>query len=566
MVLTTLIPVTAWAADELPEGWAPCSISELSGSWTQVDGKNNIAISFVTPTQMTKYDNEKGMYVTEDMTAEITKIVLQRSTYDMYNYRTIKTFENPAKGVKLEFTDEGLNYGKWDYNVLVYVGNTTSDPWDWNAKATFVAGQIPAGIDNITSAINDNTVTLSFTVPETDTYGNPLNMDVNATVTEIVFSGMMPTPVTVKTVNNVAKGQPLDIEIQNVANGSHYYTVTLSTAAGDGDGYGIDVFVGKDKPGSPENITAAVTDEGVVLTWEAPMRGEEGGDFGDPSDLTYNVYRKTNQYEDGVKIASAIKALTFTDNINPDSETLYIYDVEAVNAQGASMRASSQSVVLGPASSLPYIEGFNGDNGNTFDHGTTTRAYSGNYCTWYVANSIYVNDDNSNVTPYSGTGLAYAMYSNWFAMSQWDAFTTGNINFADAVSPTCSFYLYDISNGGSDMKLKVQTSADGTTFDDAYTMDLGKAETTGWVKVTAKLPTLRGAARGQVRICSVVDGKNIYPVVIDELLINDDTTDSINAIGITNTESTAAYNLQGQRVGKAHKGLVIINGKKFITK
>ena len=42
-------------------------------------------------------------------------------------------------------------------------------------------------------------------------------------------------------------------------------------------------------------------------------------------------------------------------------------------------------------------------------------------------------------------------------------------------------------------------------------------------------------------------------------------TDGINAV-VNNTENGAAYNLAGQKVDAAYKGIVIVNGKKYINK
>lgn len=563
ILFLTLMATTAMA--QLPEGWQPCGVSELAGTWSRVDGKNNIVLSFVAPSQMQSYNPETWMYDYQDLGADITKIEVRRSEYDMYDYQLIKTFENPKKGEAITFTDEDVAYGRWDYSVLVYVGETTSDEWDWNCKTTVVAGQIPAEIDDLVTIVYGNKVTFTFTVPTIDTDGNPLDMAVNATLSEMVFSGMMPMPVDVATKENVKPGESVSIVVENAADGSHSYTVSLSTVAGSNDGYFADVFVGSDLPGEPSNANATISGEGVVITWEAPMSGQEGGDFGDPEGLTYNVYRKANVFEDGELIASELKALTFTDVVSPAEETKFFYDIAAVNARGEGMHATTNAVVLGPASKLPYAEGFEAGGGYEFDHSTISKDYSGFYCTWNVANSIFINDDYSNVEPHTGIGLAYAMYNNFLSMSQWDAFTTGNIDFSEANNPVCSFYLFDIANGGSDMKLKVQVSADGTNFTDAKTMTLGQAETSGWTKVEVSLAALKGAAKGQVRICSEVDGQNIYPVVIDDLLIADVDATGINSVGSTASDD-AIYNLQGQRVSAAKAGIFIKNGKKVVIK
>ena len=48
--------------------------------------------------------------------------------------------------------------------------------------------------------------------------------------------------------------------------------------------------------------------------------------------------------------------------------------------------------------------------------------------------------------------------------------------------------------------------------------------------------------------------------------IDGQDTDAITAIEIFETMSEGIYNLQGQKVNKAQKGVYIVNGKKVVVK
>lgn len=574
-----LLLVSAVANAQLPSGYTPCAVSDMSGKWIVDGDKNNVELSFTTPTQATKYDMGKQDYVFIDMEADITKVVVQRITDNFASIVTVGQIDAPAKGEELSFTDKDLQYGAYMYRVIVYVGSTHSNEWDWTAIKTVVVGQIPADFEDkdVSATVEGNKVTLRYTIPTLSTLGEPLVMDVNCTVSEMTGSEP-PTYVDLTTQQNVTPGQEYSHVIENAKNGTHTYCLQASTLSGANNGiyrYCINVFVGQDLPGQVGNAQAKLTDEGVVITWEAPVRGQNGGDMGDPALFKYNIVRKTNIFDGaGVTVASGISELSYTDKVSTSKETTYIYEISAVNAQGEGAGSFTNSIFVGEASTLPFIDNFDtiDQYGNISFDRMWQKDYTGYYCTWYTSGAgFYINENNANVQPHNGNGLAYAMYSSWGVTDKWDALTSGYINFSDAAYPVLTLWIYDINNDGSDMTLSIQTITESVNVTTEKEIHLGEAESDGWVKHTVLLPSLSNAASGQIRLRTDAHGSKCYAVVIDELLVenNESIYTGINAVLPSATSVIAngkTYSVSGQQVSPSYTGIVIKDGKKYIRK
>lgn len=573
-----LLLLSAVAHAQLPSGYTPCAVSDMKGEWKQEGDKNNVVLTFTTPTQASKYDMSLQDYVFIDMDADISKVVVQRITDNFNTIVTVAVIETPGKGEALKFTDEDMQYGSYMYRAIVYVGAVHSNEWDWTAIKTVIVGQIPAdfGDEDVSAKIDGNKVTLSYKIPEVSSLGEPLVMDVNCTVSEMTGSEP-PTYVDLATQKNVTPGQKYTYVIENARNGSHTYCFQASTLSGVNNGtyrYCINVFVGQDVPGQVRNAKAKLTDDGVVVTWNTPVRGQNGGDMGDPSLFTYNIIRKTSIFDGGgVSVASGISELSFTDHVSSTKETTYLYEIMAVNSVGEGPGMFTNSVFVGNATDLPYTDNFDSQDvyGNISFDRVWQKDYSGYYCSWYTTGGgFYINDKNPNVQPHNGEGLAYAMYSNWGTTDKWDALTSGHINFSEAEYPVLTLWIYDINNGGSDMTLSIQAITESINETTEAEIHLGEADEDGWVKHTVLLPSLRNVPSGQIRLRTDAHGSKCYAVVIDELLV--ENNESIyTGIGVVKNEGTVitdgkTYSVSGQLVSPSYSGIVIKDGKKYIRK
>lgn len=141
----------------------------------------------------------------------------------------------------------------------------------------------------------------------------------------------------------------------NVPYASYKYTVVPFNAAGEGLKEARTVFVGRDLPGAPLNVSLTATGSEATITWDAPATGSNGTWF-DPSTLTYDVTR----LPDNVTVATGLTVTTCTDVVS--TARGYSYVVTACNAEGVGLSATSNILTFGPALALPYIADFDDIN------------------------------------------------------------------------------------------------------------------------------------------------------------------------------------------------------------
>lgn len=572
LFLSLLAALTAMA--QLPNGYTPCSVGNLTAEWiVSPEGSNNVVLSFTAPTQMLKYDMNIYDYVYADMDAEISRIVVQRSVGETYSFSPVATVDSPVKGESYTIVDEGVAYGTYRYRVVVFVGSSQSSDWDWdNAIRTVLVGQVPADYEDedILTSVEGHTVRLSYRAPEFSSLGAPMTDAMTCNIAEVTGSEP-PTFTEIHKQENAVPGQMYEVVLENVTDGTHTYAFQASTVSGANNGiyrYCINLFVGQDVPGSVRHASASVTTDGVNISWEAPLTGKRGGDMGDPAAITYTVIRKGSVYEaEGTVIANAISELACFDNISASSQKTYLYEIIASNAMGEGDGVFTNSVLVGPSLVMPFVENFDTVDpyGNvSFDH-VWLHGYSGSYCTWYTAEQMYVGD--SSVMPHNGNGLGYAMYSSWGTTHKWDALLSAHLDCSAVVKPVLTFWLFDLAYGGTDVTLNVQTTLDdGVTFTDALSVSLGEAEATGWRQLSVELPAIAGANNAQIRFQSVADGSKCYPVVIDEITLQESSAEAVEQLSTSETAGLR-YNLSGQVVVKSQsQGLLIQNGKVILNR
>lgn len=569
-MVMALATVGSVSAQSLPEGYEPRAVSNFHGQWIQEDEKNYIQMWFTTPTEAICYNSAKQDYDTISIDCDLTKVVVMRSEYDQYAYRSIYTFEAPEKGVELTYIDKGTNnkgltYGRYDYKIVVYVGDVTNYAWNWDALKSFPVGQVPADIETVTSTVDGNAISISFVAPALSNEGDEMTMPMNVTVSEMDDS-WPPQYTTITNFENAEPGQTYTTQINNARNGVHTYSVKANTETGENHETCIVVFVGTDQPGRVRNASAVLTESGIHIDWDAPVIGMHNGDMGNPSELTYSIYRKRGAYDAGTRIANMIAETEFIDNVDTDVEATYLYEIYAQNSIGESYASITNTVLTGSANPLPYTENFDSRDtygGMTFDH-VWLKDYSGNFSTWYTAGSM---DLYGNVTPHNGSGLAYAMYSSWGRTEKYDALISGYVDFEGANDPTVSIWVYDIANGGSDVTLKIQASTDGgATFTDIISEQMGNASSRGWRELSASMSDFIGKDDVQICIRTVADGTNCHAIIIDELKIEDNENPETSIKEVSVMQSNKTFNLQGQSVSAPQEGIFVVGGKKVIIK
>lgn len=555
------------------EGYSPNDVNDAQATWKVTDaGLNVVEFSFTAPTTMT--DQE---WNTADIPADvaISKITISRMTDSEMMYEEVAAIENPEKGQAYTLVDDnngaGLSLGAYQYTINVHIGEASS----WGYMLDVTVGELPNYFMDedfiVTQDPEDEyKVTLEVTLPTLNDIGEPLN----SPYTKLVFGemtpmSMEPMPIyTEEAAEVLVPGATVQYVIDHVNDGLHLYTVQAFTAAGSNWPLSKELFVGKDQPGTVQNITVEVTAEGNVISWEAPVIGLNGGDQGDISAITYTVTRGTDFYDPAaVVIAEGISELTVTDVTDFTEETRFLYIITASSPYGNGYPTASEELIQGPAALLPFAENFDvvaDEYGNTtYEHSTWQKTTSFYYCAWQLGQETYIGE--TVIKPYNGGGLLYAYYDNWGLKDQWDAITSGHIDCSSIELPAMSFMLYDLNCGGTDVTLKVEVSTDDENFTTVKEIVMGNAETEGWTKVIFELNELAGATSAVVRFMSVAKGENCIPVVIDAIKIADLDGVGISSVAADKAQSEVRFNLQGQRTN-AQKGLMIEDGKLMFIK
>lgn len=223
----------------------------------------------------------------------------------------------------------------------LYVDNITVDE---------TSAAVPAAATGLTATAADKgapKVTVTFTTPTKCMDGT----DIEKVNIQITRDG-----ITVKEWTDVEGGQRCSFEDTGVPEGSHIYTVVAGNSIGKGDKAEAKVYVGIDIPGKIRNLKAIedINEEGtVILTWDAPEKGQNGG-YIDSGQLTYYISKGTS----GAKDINNGNSTVFRDKLDiSKGQTYEGYSVYAVNEKGSGRNVWQTAVAIaGPAVDAPMLE------------------------------------------------------------------------------------------------------------------------------------------------------------------------------------------------------------------
>lgn len=132
------------------------------------------------------------------------------------------------------------------------------------------------------------------------------------------------------------------------------YKVVAVNSKGEGLPSSKKIYVGVDLPVAVTNL--AVTKENTTtakITWTAPGSTGLNGGWLDESQVSYKIVR----LPDNIELTTTATGTTYSDNTISVLRS-YSYIVTAKNSTGEGGIATSNSVVIGPAYSIPWDEGF----------------------------------------------------------------------------------------------------------------------------------------------------------------------------------------------------------------
>ena len=240
-----------------------------------------------------------------------------------------------------------------------------------------------ADLSDLKADVDDSgKATITFTVPDTDSEGNKIEIPswANSNVRVYVYVDNVYTAVE-GLPSQPKLGDKLTLTANIADGGMHVIMVNVSPLYNETQGIKNSVIVtaGYDAPAEVGSASLVSEDGKNVISWEAPTAGRYA-DFGskfDAADLTYRVVRDN----DGKVIADGITATTAEDADIADEIQTYSYTIYATSHGQTGVGVKTNGVSAGKYLALPYEN--NCDNAGCLDGYTILNLdNNGSYRTW----------------------------------------------------------------------------------------------------------------------------------------------------------------------------------------
>lgn len=327
--------------------------------------------------------------------------------------------------------------------------------------------------------------------------------------------------------------------------GVNEFRVIASNDMGNGLEATASAYIGLDKPGIPNNVRVVEGDEegSVVLTWEPPTTGENGG-YIDVDNLKYHVC--TQNFETGGVdvVAMDVEGCEFVDYPAIEGQQgMVAYYVYGVNEMGVGYGWISNTLVIGTPYALPFEESFAGEGAR--------------YSTW---RSQSQDPDSQWGIAASGTYPAAAPYDNDGGLLTFQpgiegaksVITSGKIAMDKASNPVLEFYYY-YNSLGSD-KIFVQVSTDGIDYETVKSVDMAtESGVSGWRKVS--VPLTKWAKRSHIQLGFAVEcGNDLSNIHFDDIVVRNVLDKDLAVVSIAQSAPFEAGKESSIKVNVANLG------------
>lgn len=357
----------------------------------------------------------------------------------------------------------------------------------------------------------------------------------------------------IASLKNLEAGQNVTYIDKTVpSNGFYTYNVTAYLGENKGRTNSTTLFVGKDVPVAPEDVTLSDNVDNILAKWkpyETGLNGINGGYINkDSVNVSFFVYQNASRVGKFVK-ASDYGATSTTIPQNPEvnvtdpsssTQELYYLAARAESKQGASSHVQTGSVVVGPSIIIPYKESFKGaliDNGFAWSEGNEQYNGSSTAAGWNHTGSLSQDAD--------GGCALWAPYTeeSWmgeipYTITPGDevSFNTPKIKLNGAAHPKLYFYIHTIPNEQASLKVLVG-KPDGQN-EEVASYDLS-TYSNGWTLKSIDLAKYAAERYIFIKFLGVATGSNVS-VAIDNINVFDQFADNIKATGISTPKSIKA--------------------------
>lgn len=164
-----------------------------------------------------------------------------------------------------------------------------------------------------------------------------------------------------------------------------YYTYKLvpGNDVGRGDRTSVGTYVGQGDPKAVTDIKLEKNGDNARLSWTAPTEGTLDS-YIDVATLKYDIVRYKNSDTTGETVATDYTGTTYDDELTEMAKYTYAVTPKTANATGNATK--SETVILGPAFTVPSAFAFN--SSDEFDLWTVIDA-NGNDYTWMYSQGYY---------------------------------------------------------------------------------------------------------------------------------------------------------------------------------
>lgn len=498
----------------------PDEVTNLKAEWDM--SANGMVISFTAPTTGYSFD-----YTTwDDISGPLTSIrSIEVALWNGYNTPAteLKSFANPAPGEELSYVETGLERGKtYTFIVTVYANDESSEGAMTEAVLAGGVPALPSDLD-VNTAEGKMPFTLSFTAPATYSDGiTPLESIAKGEIW--TQGGWYDSPVLVADLGDITPGNRVEYEINDPKlSGEQKWALMLYSQDGPSEKLPFNFYVGTDTPGMVSDLKAVETEPGkVLLSWGEPTKGSRGGYF-NRSELKYDVKVLTpgNWGDDAITVSSAQTEKEYLYTLEGTDPKQVRFSVTAATGAGYGTENQTGYMVVGPALTLPFTEGFDtkaSEYEYTYDHlwGTSTTCSESYPPKWRI--SEYCYDGSTKVTPANGSGAL--IYLSPYSSTPISDFilTSSKISVSDAAALNLSYRYYVPAGNTGGTSVSASVSFDnGATFSPLNSVLFADCTEKGWQTAeVSDIPVPAGASAALLRL-SARNSKEACVIALDDI-------------------------------------------------
>lgn len=372
------------------------------------------------------------------------------------------------------------------------------------------------------------TARLSFDKPTKASNGAALSNPINKVV--VCRSG---NPVVVITDTDSLASSPIVYNDVLSSPGLYYYDVKAFNADGESEPVAVQLFVGEDTPGAPENVKFIDHENGTgTISWDAPSVGENGG-YVNVDRLVYDVLTP-----DGTAVKTDLTSTTCEVQLDANAEqapTTY-WVRAALNDGTRGGEAESNMQLVGKAYAVPYLETFASAATVTNPWRKTVLAGKNSDVSWSARPDQSFGSD--------GGSADMGAYANG-AVARWES---PKIDLTGVSNPVLSMYVL-MPTGNMKFTAQVQTNYGEWT--DLTTVD----EATEWTRI--EMP-LSAYVSNNVRIGLLGECVKSYNFIyVDNVEISSQPSTGVTEV-LGAPASVRYFSLQGVELRNLERGTFVI--------